>query len=352
MYSVWLRNKIPDVMRNGTPLWRYVLWPLSLMYGLGITLRNATYRWGLRNIYRSPLPGIGVGNLSAGGTGKTPMVEWLLSRLTHHRPALVSRGYGRHTKGLICWTGMESAADVGDEVYQILKKFPAVPGAVSEKRSHAMRALEANNNVGLLILDDAFQHQSVALDVHLLLTTYQRPYTRDLLLPAGYLREPRREARRAHIIILTKCPETLNKKEASALRREINPRPEQQLFFSSIRYGKLQNTFGEEWPRDQREATIVTGIAQPAPLLEHLHQRLVVKEHWRYPDHHQFSRGEVQRILRHAGPVITTEKDWVRLLPALRAANARHVYYLPVETRILFAQEAELLRSIEENLPL
>lgn len=323
------------------------------MYGLLMTLRNWCFNHGWLEQRKADVPVISVGNLAVGGTGKTPMVEFLLRQLQSRgqHPAVVSRGYGRRTRGPLVANASSTADDIGDEPLQIYRKFGSattadasrVPVIVSEDRRKALPLLaQEAPDCDVLLLDDAYQHRYVQRDCNILLTDYHRLYTRDRVLPWGRLREPRRGAQRADIVVVTKCPATLTPQEAEAIRTELALCPAQQLFFATIGYGPLPPELIAPVGGPQIEVNLLTGIANPGPLLDHLaSQGVHIQQHLCYGDHHRFSESERENIKRLASTtfLLTTEKDAARLPDV-------PVMPIPIETRILFDQTDALLSSL------
>ncbi len=222
------------------PKVRKLLYPFSLLYGSVTYLRNKFYDKGFFKSHSYEIPVIAVGNLSVGGTGKTPMVEYLIELLKQDRKvATLSRGYKRSSKGFHLLQGSETAAEVGDEPLQFKNKFPEVLVAVDESRSHGIEQLLQNSTPpDLILLDDAFQHRKVKAGLYILLTPYQKLYSNDLVLPAGDLREPKAGAKRADIVIVTKCPENFSEKEEKKVASKLKLQERQQLYFSSINYSE------------------------------------------------------------------------------------------------------------------
>lgn len=314
------------------------------MYRLIMSCRNWCFEHGLLQQQVAPYPVISVGNLSVGGTGKTPMTEWLIRQLLaqHFSPIVISRGYGRKTRGPLLAHNHSTADIIGDEPLQIYRKFAgSVPVIVSEDRRKALPLIAMTPELRqkeriVLLLDDAYQHRYLQRDCNILLTPYRRPYTRDHVLPWGRLREGRSGAHRADIIVVTKCPLDLSPLQAEALRLELAPLPHQQVFFSAIGY--------EDIPEGIRQApavTLLTGIADPSPLIEHLQQNgVTIDRHLRYADHHRFTPAEFQRIEESPTPVITTEKDYARLQPQA------HIHPIGIHPIILFNQQDILTNTI------
>jgi tetraacyldisaccharide 4'-kinase len=331
---------------------RILLLPFSIVYWLVILCRNWLYN---KNILQSSsfgLPLICVGNLAVGGTGKSPMVEYLLS---HHknffRLATLSRGYKRKTKGYALANEQTTAIDIGDEPMLFHRKFPDVPVAVGEERIVAIpQLLHDCPQIQAIILDDAFQHRSIRAGLNILLTDYSNLYTRDFFLPTGDLRDLRSSAKRAQVIVVTKCPATLDDAKEQALRKEIKPLPHQQLFFTTIDYGSPYHITKNDFTyiTDQTEVLLVTGIANPKPLKEFLEERIQSYQMMHYNDHHIFSiddwkdiRTRFEKLESDQKIILTTEKDAMRLLKFEHELDNLPLFVLPVEHRFLFGGGTE-----------
>ena len=290
-------------------------WPLSVMYGWVVYFRNKCYDWGWLPARAYDLPILCVGNLSTGGSGKTPMVEWLLARLLPgKRVAVLSRGYRRKSRGFQLATPQSTAAEIGDEPLQIARKFPQAVVAVDADTQRGIEHLKAKADPELIILDDGFQHRRVIPSRSILLTSYDELYPLEAYLPAGNLRDHRTQAYRADLVVVTKCPEPLSAADRDRIRGILQLKPDQLLAFSFLCYGDPVDLNGQPVASDAlaQPLTLVTGIARPAPLLAHLRRLGVQYEHLKFPDHHRFSDGELKR-LQSRQPILTTEKDAVRL---------------------------------------
>lgn len=296
---------------------RNLLFPFSVLYDFITRLRNWAFDNGVLKQDSFDIPVIAVGNLSTGGTGKTPMIEWLIAHYSDKKIAVLSRGYGRDTRGFIEINNTHTASQVGDEPLQIKTKFGSkIVSAVCEKRVDGIKKLLTDHDLDLILLDDAYQHRYVKASHYVLLTSYDSPYYKDYLLPTGHLRESKSGAKRADTIIVTKCPKDINAAQKSAILNKINAAAHQQVCFSMISYDdKLQNN-KSPFQLDtisQSTVTAVTGIANPAPFIEYLKDRFIV-EHLEYDDHHRFRESEIATI-KSKDIVITTEKDYTRLAP-------------------------------------
>ena len=310
---------------------RFLLLPFAILYGLGVRLRHFLYDRGWLSSKRYPFPILCVGNLAVGGTGKTPMVEYLVRLLGQEQVAILSRGYRRKTRGFILADDSATAMTLGDEPYQYHRKFPRATVAVCESRQEGIERLLENPHFKYIILDDAFQHRKVQAGTNLLLTSYYKLYTQDFLLPVGSLRDIRSRARKAQIIIVTKCPE-LTQTEQEKIIQQLKPLPSQKVYFTSIAYS--DRVYSHEDSQALKDFiatpfTLVTGIANPTPLVDFLEKQGASFEHLAYSDHHHFSNRELE-FLRQKERILTTEKDYVRLEGALST-----LYYLPIETQFL-----------------
>lgn len=310
---------------------RFLLLPFAILYGLGVRLRHFLYDRGWLSSKRYPFPILCVGNLAVGGTGKTPMVEYLVRLLRQEQVAILSRGYRRKTRGFVLADDSATAMTLGDEPYQYHRKFPRATVAVCESRQEGIERLLENPHFKYIILDDAFQHRKVQAGTNLLLTSYDKLYTQDFLLPVGSLRDIRSRARKAQIIIVTKCPE-LTQTEQEKIIQQLKPLPSQKVYFTTIAYS--ERVYSHEDSQALKDFiatpfTLVTGIANPTPLVDFLEKQGASFEHLAYSDHHHFSNRELE-FLRQKGRILTTEKDYVRLEGALST-----LYYLPIETQFL-----------------
>jgi tetraacyldisaccharide 4'-kinase len=327
---------------------RLLLSPLALLYGAGVGLRNLLYQRGVLKSVRFDIPLISVGNLTVGGAGKTPHIEYLILLLKDYiRVATLSRGYGRKSKGYLEVLRGMRAEQTGDEPLQFKRKFPDIIVAVSESRTFAIpQILSAHPDTQLILLDDAFQHRAVAPGMHILLTEYSDPFTRDWLLPSGRLREWRSAYRRAHLIVVTKCPIDLTPEEANRLKEEIRPLSHQQVFFSYYQYG---NPYSMYDPR-QRVALqpdwhvlLVTAIARTDYLESYLEQRVGGLSHLAYGDHHAFDETDLRNIIKafqtlevEKKIMLTTEKDAVRLEPFRRLLGEAKIPLAILPIRVQF----------------
>lgn len=343
--------------------WRHILLsPLSLLFGLVVKVRGWLFDKGILPSRSFPLPVISVGNLAVGGTGKTPHVEYLITLLSPSlRLATLSRGYKRKSKGYVLARESSDARTLGDEPYQLHRKFPAVHVACCASRTEGLRHLLALRNqdneplIEAVILDDAFQHRYVRPSLQLLLTDCHRLFSCDTLLPEGRLREPETGKERADIIIVTKCPESLTLNDSEKISKELRLEPHQRLFFTTFVYQDLEPLFIDE-KRPLPEHTdgtgilLLTGIAAPQPLREMLNRHTRCLSCLTFSDHHDFTKRDIRNInstfaaLSSQRPtlILTTEKDATRLLCHERELSPQareHLYQLPIKVRFLFGKE-------------
>lgn len=315
------------------------LLPFAWLYGLGTEVRNILYDSGiLRSVEFHDIPVISVGNLSVGGTGKTPHTEYLV-RLLHdsHRVAVLSRGYRRHTKGFQLASHASFPAVVGDEPFQMYRKFPDITVAVDEDRCHGIELLSAmfqadklSERPACVVLDDAYQHRRVKPGLNILLVDYNHPIYHDYLLPAGRLRELRKRADRADIIIMTKCPPYVSPTEQNAIEQQLHPHHWQQVFYSTYTYSQLP---------ENSSVLLVTGIANPQPLEDRLTELGNDVKSIRFADHHDYTSTDIQHIrsISDGRIIVTTEKDDVKLREFAVSGLTYHI--ASINVKILNNQE-------------
>lgn len=328
------------------------LLPLSWLYRIGVDLRNWMFGMGILKSESYPIPIINVGNISVGGTGKTPHVEYLIRLLSqHYEVAVLSRGYKRRTKGYILANEKTTMEEIGDEPWQVKQKFPHIHVAVDANRREGIRRImedKATRGTQVILLDDAYQHRYVKPGENILLVDYHRLITEDALLPAGRLREPASARFRAHTVVVTKCPYSLNPMEFRVIMESLKLRPFQQLFFSTFEYGELRGIFnGKKRQLSSLEAEehvlLLTGIASPQQMMMDLRRYTRHITPLSFPDHHYFSEEDCQRIdeafTKVSTPrlIITTEKDAARLRVAKGLSEkVKHaLMMLPIEVSIM-----------------
>ncbi len=316
---------------------RIIAFPISLIYAIVVYLRNRCYDNGWFSSKSFDTPTVCVGNLSVGGTGKTPMIEYLIGILEQKKLAVLSRGYKRVSEGFVLGDSNSSIADLGDEPFQIHKKFPQVQVAVDGDRQNGIRELEELAQPELILLDDAFQHRKVTPSFSILLTTHAHLYVDDWYLPTGNLRDSKKEAERADIIIVTKCPTEPSKEEKSRIVQKLHPKPNQKVLFSWFVYADFfKNTSGEplQWSElSNKKIGVVTGIAMPKPFIAFLEPKGIKFDHLEFGDHHYFTENEVEKF-NNFDMILTTEKDYVRL-----EGRVPELYY--VEIAHCFSEEDE-----------
>ncbi len=325
---------------------RKLLYPFSVLYHLITGFRNKLYDQQILKSESYDFPVICVGNLNTGGTGKSPMIEYLLDYLAEdYKVACLSRGYKRKSKGFQLVEEDSPAAQVGDEPLQFKKKFPKATVAVDANRREGIKKL-TEFSPDLILLDDAFQHRRVEAGLNILLTAYDDLYTDDLLLPGGNLRESSAGAKRADLIVVTKCPSALSEVEMEKIRKDLNPAPSQDIFFSTIQYTDRVFSADGSIPLENITSafTLVTGIAKPGPLLDFLKSRNLNLTHLRFSDHHHFSEKEIEALGREI-KILTTEKDYMRLKDRLPKEK---LYYLPISTSILGGEANRFRRKIDD----
>lgn len=326
---------------------RKILLPIVPIYYLVTSLRNKLYDAGVKKSTSYAFPVICVGNLNVGGTGKTPMIEYLINLLKEDfKVATLSRGYKRKTVGFQLADKNSNADSIGDEPFQFYNKYKDdIIVAVDANRNNGIKNLISANDVPeVILLDDAFQHRKVNAGFNILLTTYSNPYFSDYVLPTGNLREPRSGANRADVIIVTKCPINISEDEKLEFISRINPKKSQQVFFSSIRYSN--KVFSDESSKEIKELkafTLVTGIANASPLVSFLSEKGLNFEHLNFKDHHNFTQNEIDD-LNNETLIITTEKDYMRLKQYESLKDK--LFYLPIEAAI---DKAESLNGLILN---
>ena len=351
------------------------LWaPLSCLYGVGVRCRNQLFDKGILREEQYGLPVIGVGNLAVGGTGKTPLTEYLIRKIKdQYRVAVLSRGYKRSTSGFLLATSASTSREIGDEPYQMKWKFPDIQVAVDANRRRGIRRLLAmpeGERPEVIVLDDVFQHRYVQPSLRILLTDSHRLYVRDKLLPVGRLREPAEGAKRADVVIVTKCDPDLSSADRQAMAESLCLSAHQRLYFSYIVYEKLEPVFPDHAQVRmldrmdlEEEVLVVTGIASPQPLEEEVRKHTRHMISFVFPDHHAFTPKDIQKIQREfermqspSKLILVTEKDVARLrdCPFLPAEWFSCLYSLPI-TVGFFPGEGEpfdalIRRHVKERL--
>jgi tetraacyldisaccharide 4'-kinase len=321
---------------------KLILYPFAVLYDLITSIRNSLYERGYKPKATFDIPVIGVGNLAIGGTGKTPMVEYIIRLFNpQFKIATLSRGYGRKTKGFRIAGNADDASTVGDEPFQLHRKFDGkVKVAVGEERALAIPGiLQEFPDTQVIILDDAFQHRKVNPSFQVVLTDYNNLFYKDYLLPAGRLRESSRGLSRADAIVVTKCPFDLKEGEMMQIESSIRDYANKPIFFAGIRYGNPVSL--ENLNPVSESVILVSGIATHAPLEKYISTQYKMIRHFAFADHHSFSKTELATIVKMAdaenASVIMTEKDSVKLDPAFLKSLTGGVsfFYLPIKTEFL-----------------
>ncbi len=341
--------------------WRKLLLPLSGLFWIGVSIRNLLYKMGLLRSQTFKIPVICVGNLSVGGTGKSPHVILVADLIKEELDlAMLSRGYGRKTSGLVIANYGSKVYDIGDEPLQFFNRFKnKIVVAVSENRIIGINHLIKYYKTQGILMDDGFQHRQVKPGYSILLTDFHDLYTSDYLLPAGNLREPRSGARRADIIVVTKCPDAFSVKQRDAILAKISPRPHQKVYFSKIVYSNSAIGYrftleSDEWR--EYEVVLVTGIANSKPFVDFVKERFKTVHHLEFSDHHNFSVADIQKIDHQLDKIkalhkviLTTEKDYMRLKD--ESALIENLFYLPIEVELndLDGFKENLLNYVRKN---
>ena len=316
-------------------LLRKLLFPLAILYGFVTAVRNYLYDKPILKSYSFDLPVIAVGNLSVGGTGKTPQIEYLIRLLSpQYKVATLSRGYKRKSKGFILADSNVDAAMLGDEPFQYFKKFPQIQVAVdADRRNGITQLLNQKHKPEVILLDDAFQHRKVKAGFYILLTACDDLFCDDFILPTGNLRESRNGAQRANMIMVTKCPPNITELAQENIKKRIGLNI--PVFFSCVDYDdKVYNQTGSLKVSEvkNQKKLLLAGIAKPKPFFEELQSGN--DEVMEFPDHHYFSESDILDIRNKANDkiIVTTEKDFVRLEAEIFSAQ---LYYLPIKSKLL-----------------
>ena len=319
---------------------RYLWWPFAVLVDAVTRLRNYLYQIGHKKSFQFDTVVISVGNLNVGGSGKTPMIEYLIRLLSpHYKIATLSRGYGRGTSGFRLANADDNARTIGDEPYQLYKKFKdQIYVAVGEERALAIPTiLNECADVQVILLDDAFQHRAVKPQFSILVTDFQKPFFEDAVLPMGRLRESRHGAARADVVVVTKCFTPDDEKLQQVTKAIGSYAPAKPVYFTTINYSQPVAIGTNQILTP--EAVLVTGIANPKPFVEHVSKTHSVRKHFRFEDHHRYTAEDVSKIMHEAGTrsILTTEKDMVKLInPVLFALIQKSGwFYLPMQTEFL-----------------
>ena len=333
---------------------KLLLYPFSWLYGLVVYFRNQFYDYNMLKSKEFDIPVISIGNITVGGTGKTPHVEYLVDLLREKfEVATLSRGYKRKTSGFKYVETNSTVYEVGDEPLQIKRKFPEVTVSVCENRVNGVETLtstELEKTPDVVLLDDAFQHRRITPGINILLIDYNRPIKEDTLLPVGRLREGVSQMRRANIIIITKCPNEVTPIMRRILMKDVNLKPYQEIYFTAFDYQEIKPVFNgprldNKFYEDKKHALLIlTGIASPKPVHKYLKHYSENTEILTFPDHHNYTEDDIQTIMQKFESIqaekkiiITTEKDSVRLkdMGELSIEFKEVLYYLPAKVRFL-----------------
>lgn len=337
---------------------RLLLFPFSIIYGFILYLRNKLYDVNILKSKSFETPIITIGNLSTGGTGKSPHIEFLIKNLKDEfKLATLSRGYKRKTKGFVLADANSTAEDIGDEPKQFKNKFENIPIAVDANRKNGInQLLNQFPDLDLILLDDAFQHRKVKANISILLTEYSNPFYKDYILPMGHLREARAGYKRADIIIITKCPDVLSPFDLNRIKAEIQLQDHQEIYFSYIEYGQLVAvTDGAKQIADYNlsdySITLLSGIANPAALKFYIKRYAKEVNEVQFPDHHFFTDNDLKKIeskfnsfISKQKIIITTEKDAVRL----DKEKFKHlpIFYIPIEIKFHLEDQKNIVKQI------
>ncbi len=343
-------------MKNSRDKYQFILIPLSWLYGFLVRFRNFLFDTKLLKSESFDIPIISIGNLTVGGTGKTPHTEYMIGLLKKFEVAVLSRGYKRQTSGFVLAKKDSSSLEIGDEPRQIKAKFQDIPVAVDGNRRRGIKnLLKEFKTLDVVVLDDAFQHRYVAPSLSIVLMDYSRPIYNDTMLPSGNLREHISSLKRANVVIVTKTPEDIKPIEKRVVSKQLDLYPFQSLFFSRLKYGKLQPVFQNSRAFSHKEFTngdlgvvLLTGIASPKPLVQHLEKYSEKVEHLIFPDHYTFKAKDIK--LAHAKMeklgyskrlIITTEKDAIRMLDMKDFPKEvkNDIYFIPIEIEFLEDQD-------------
>ena len=328
-----------------------MLLPLSKIYGFAVGVRNLMFKWHILKQREFPVPVVVVGNISAGGTGKTPHTEYVIDLLRYkYHIGMLSRGYKRRTKGFVLATSRSTPLDIGDEPYQIYQKYGRdITVAVCEDRCTGIEELlRLDPRINLIVLDDAFQHRYVKPTVSIVLTEFNNPVFFDKLLPLGRLREPAKAIYRADMVVVTKCPAQLKAIEYRIFKNNLKLFPFQKLFFSRFNYASLRPLFPDirkdaphmSWLGPDDAVLVLSGIANPRPLVRYLKGFKANVKVKVFPDHHNFNRKDLDAIAKRFNElegkqkiIVTTEKDAVRLInnPYFPHQLKPHIFYQPID---------------------
>lgn len=314
---------------------RYILLPFSLIYGVILVIRNKLFDWKLLKPIHFDIPVIGIGNLEVGGTGKTPHMAYLIEMLhADYKVAVLSRGYGRRSRGFRTVETDSLSREVGDEPLMLKQMYPDIAVAVCENRPMGVASLlQQYPETEVVLLDDVFQHRYIAPGYMILLSDYNRPFFKDFVLPAGNLREFRKGYRRADLVVFSKCPTALSNAVQQRFRPKVQP-DKVKVAFTGLRYSEPRLVNGPK--EDVNTVVLVTGIAKTNALENHLDERYAIIKHLKYRDHYRYQMVDVREMIRWMGKVspsvlMTTAKDWVKLKPLFNGLSETTVFVQDIE---------------------
>ena len=351
---------------------KIILYPLSIIYGIIVYVRNSLYDYKILKSTDFEIPVISIGNITVGGTGKTPHTEYLVELLQKHvQVATLSRGYKRKTKGFLLVQPDSPVTEVGDEPLQIKQKFPLVTVAVDENRVHGIRELFKNSqqlSPDVVLLDDAFQHRRVTAGINILLIDYNRPVDKDSLLPLGRLRERKYQQRRANVIVYTKCPDEITPITRRIIMKDVNLRPYQSLYFTTMIYGEPKAVFPDlavaipPFHEKRISSLMLSGIASPGQFRKYLSSKTNLLDELIFGDHHFFTVKDLNLIGQKYENcktkdlfILTTEKDAMRLRDehALPDEVKSRMFYIPVKIKFLDSEgksfEKKIVSYVKDN---
>ncbi|MCR4966094.1 MAG: tetraacyldisaccharide 4'-kinase [Bacteroidales bacterium] len=340
---------------------RYLLIPFGWLFGQIVRFRRWCYRRQIFRSHRAEVPAICVGNLAVGGTGKTPHVEYVLSLLQKdHHPALLSRGYGRKSKGYVFANNIPenqlSASLIGDEPLLLHTVYPDMPMAVDGNRLEGIRMLcQDAPKTDIVVLDDAYQHLSLKSDLNIVLTEFPWPYFKDYPMPAGRLREFPSAVEDADMVIVTKTTALPEEIQKDVWRKKLGLKEEQPLFFTSYRHQEPipVTSAARKIPVENiKDILLVTGIGHSQPLADYLREHYTIKDHIKYPDHHRYTATELEQLRTNEHVVMTTEKDWMRMQEDVLKKNVSSlpIFIIPISVQFLFEEEQRLFNQIIQKL--
>ena len=340
-----------------------LLAPAAFLYKAGVTFRHRLFDWGILKSEKFDIPIICIGNITVGGTGKTPMAEMVIAYMSQmHNVALLSRGYGRRTKGYLEVRADSHYRDAGDEPLQIKLKFPDTVVAVCEKRSEGIRRICAEHpEVDLIVMDDGFQHRYVEPKINIVMIDATRPVQHDRMLPLGTLRDLPEELHRAHYFVVTKCPEKMAPIDRRILRKVLIQVAYQRVYFTRFESFMPQPLFPDAAPGEPlvqgQQVIALSGIGSPKPFLAALRESYEVVAEMTLDDHHVYKVRDLNRLRelldRFPGAVIvTTEKDAVKLTNRAKIPEEiqRGIYYLPINISFIEDSATDFLQKLEEDV--